>query len=171
MKWKLILTISTFFVATPILIGQSLPDIPTVPATPAIPGGIPSTVIPTALPTTSIPAVLTISNPLPASLLGQSGLDTSVLGVDPSTRAQELRDQYKQGLLDDHRLPTVPNNTTQAGDLAKRFAEQTFPQEFQASKGRLALPESAPSAFPTTSPSVPTTIPTVVPTPPTNPSL
>ncbi len=170
MKWKLILTISTFFVATPILIGQSLPDIPTVPATPAIPGVLPSTAVPTSLPTT-IPALPAISTPLPASLLEQSGLDTSVLNEDPSTRAQGLRDQYKQGLMDDHRLPSLPDNTAQAAGLAKRFAEQTFPQEFQASKGLLALPESAPAAFPTTLPSVPTTIPTVVPTPPTIPSL
>ncbi len=170
MNWKIILTISTFFVATPILIGQSLPDIPTVPSTPAIPGGIPSTSIPTSLPA-AIPSLPAISTPLPASLLSQSGLDTSVLGQDPSTRAQDLRDQYKQGLMDDSRLPTLPDNTAQAGDLAKRFAEQTFPQEFQASKGLLALPESAPSAFPTATPAIPTSAPTAIPTPPTIPSL
>lgn len=170
MKWKLILTISAFFLATPILIGQSLPDIPAVPTTPSIPGGLPSTTLPTVLPS-SIPTFPAISTPLPASLLGQSGLDTSVLGEDPGTRARGLRDQYKQGLLDDQRLPSLPGNPAQAGDLAKRFAEQTFPQEFQASKGLLALPESAPSAFPTTPPGLPTIIPTVLPTPSIPPSL
>ena len=171
MKLKIFLTLAAFFVATPILIGQTLPDI-------AIPDSLPSTSgLPTSLPGnplgSSLPQAPSLSNPLsstpqlPSSLsadsLRQSGLDTSILGQDPRTRAASLRDQYRQGLLSDTRLPQLPS-TDQLGNIAKEFAEQTFPQEFQASKGLLNLPEAAPAAFSSAVPaSIPSSIPTSIP--------
>jgi hypothetical protein len=162
MKLKIILAASTFFIATPLLIGQSLPstELPTAPSVPNISGS-------------SLPSIPNLSNasfssPLPASVLSQSGLDTSTLSQNPAERARGLTDQYKQGLLDDSRLPTLPDNSSQLGTMAKRFAEQTFPQEFQAAKGLLSLPQSLPSAFPTSIPTaLPTSIPTALPTSPT----
>ncbi len=170
MKLKIILAASTFFIATPLLIGQSLPstELPTAPSVPNISGS-------------SLPSIPNLSNgsfssPLPASVLSQSGLDTSTLSQNPAERARGLTDQYKQGLLDDSRLPTLPDNSSQLGTMAKRFAEQTFPQEFQAAKGLLSLPQSLPSTFPTSIPTalptsptgLPTSIPTALPTSPTS---
>lgn len=176
MKLKLILLLGTFFVATPLLIGQSLPDIPTTSPLPT-PSELStfnvqrSTLGGTSLPS-SIPSNLPSSLPtsIPANLLQQSGLDTSSLTQDPRAQASALRDRYKQGLLDDHRLPSLPTlpATDQGPALAKRFAEQTFPEEFQASKGLLSLPEAAPSNFPTSLPSIipsslPSSLPTIIP--------
>ncbi len=166
MKLKIILAASTFFIATPLLIGQSLPStaLPTPPSVLNISGS--------SLPSINNLSNSSFSNPLPASALSQSGLDTSTLSQNPSERARNLSDQYKQGLLDDSRLPSLPDNSNQLGTVAKRFAEQTFPEEFQAAKGLLSLPQAAPSSFsnsiptalPTSSTSFPTSIPTALPT-------
>lgn len=151
MKLKIILAASTFFIATPLLIGQGLPS--TIrPTSPSMPNMSTST-----LPSINSLDNSTVSNPLPASALSQSGLDTSTLVQNPTERARSLSNQYKQGLLDQSRLPALPDTSTQLGTMAKRFAEETFPQEFQASKGLLSLPQAAPSSFPT---SVPTIMPT-----------
>lgn len=159
MKLKIIIAASTFLIATPIIIGQTLPNIPSVPS---VPSGVSS-----SIPTLNSLRNANVSNPLSSDTLRRSGLDTSTLSQNPTERAQSLRDQYKQGLLDDSRLPSLPDNSSQLGSLAKRFTEQTFPQEFQAAKGMLALPQAAPSGFPT---SLPTTVPSPTFLPSTVPS-
>lgn len=168
MKLKIIIAASTFLIATPIIIGQTLPsptDIPT-------PNSVSSSMSRlNSLRNTNV------TNPLSSDILSQSGLNMSALSQSPMERAQSLRDQYKQGLLDDSRLPSLPDNSSQLGTLAKRFAEETFPQEFQAAKGMLALPQAAPSGFPTSLPTMipsptflPSSVPSIFPTP-TIPSL
>lgn len=166
MKLKIIIAASSFLIATPILIGQTLPGLPSAPAMPSVG-------------TSSIPSLnslpnSTLSNPLSGDALRQSGLDTNTSSQNPSDRARELRDQYKQGLLDESRLPSLPDNSSQLESIAKRFAEQTFPQEFQAAKGMLALPQVAPSSFPSALPTgipSPTFIPSSLPSPPPSPSI
>lgn len=157
MKFKGIFSFLLFFVGTPLMLGQSsLPSIPDVPAvnTP----DINSTSLPGRfIPSTTLPSV---PSSLPIDSLRDAGINTAqAIPSDPARAARDLQSQYAQeGILSNDRVPSIPN-TSNPGDLARQFAQRTFPEEFQAVQGKLgSVPTSLPSEIPSSLPN-PSTIP------------
>ncbi len=168
MNWKAILSFFVFFVATPILLGQAPTGTPTVPPF--------STETPSF--GTSTPALSSALPALNATDLSGAGLNTDAMSQSLGERAEQNQSNYTQGLP--QQVPSSEIPTVDSAGLASRFAQQLFPQEYNAAQGGLgnvpqstALPSGLPSALPSdlpssipSSPSLPSSLPTASPTPP-----
>lgn len=128
MTWKGIILFFSFFLITPLLLGQDFGNAPEGISTP-----------------TSTPR----STALPISDLQGAGLDTESMDQSWGERARENQDNNDQGLPQE--VPSSQIPTVDSEGLASSFAQELFPQEYTASQGEFSnIPES--SSVPTSTP-------------------
>ena len=141
MNWKTILTFFTFFVATPLLLGQ-------VPGESLIPPSSSTSTTPSSPSTPAQLIVPSTSPALDASSLDASGLNTESMDQSWGERAEQNQSDYQQGLPQEVPSSEIPSPDSEG--MAKDFAQELFPQEYGASQGQLNnIPQS------TSSPSIP----------------
>src|SRR4030067_1537784 len=125
MNWKTILTFFTFFVATPLLLGQ-VPGESLIPPSPSSTSpSSPSSTPPSSPATPTTPAIN-------ATDLSSSGLNTESMDQSWGERAEQNQSDYQQGLPQEVPSSEIPSPDSEG--MAKDFAQELFPQEYGASQ-------------------------------------